>query len=471
MSRHRSRRRALLRGQALVGSIGLLAAAQAQPSLVDPNLEAVSVVGGLVTPIGMAFIGPNDFFVIEKNTGQVKRVQNGAVTGIVLDLAVNAASERGLLGIALHPDFPLNPGVYLYWAESSTGSDTLNAAEIALMGQRIDRFAWNGSTLVFDRNIVLIRGLQADAGQPIRGNHDGGVVRFGPDRKLYAVIGDLGRRGFTQNLILGGPRPDDQFGGPWPDPAHRSGVVLRLNDDGSIPADNPFNRGGPMNNSWDAIWAYGVRNSFGMAFDPVSGLLWTQENGDDAFDEINLVTAGFNGGWIQVMGPLKRIHEFRSIELNEFGGSLQQIRWPPSNIPTTPQMAVQRLMKMPGSHYEDPKLSWKYAVPPAGIGFVDTLSLGPEYAGNMLVGAARLNLLNGWLMRLKLSPNRMDLVFDDPALADRVADNADKHDPTESESLIIGSNFGVVPSIETSPDGRVHVVSLDQGIIYELRRR
>src|SRR5687767_11425310 len=86
------------------------------PHLVDRNLIVDEVVGDLVTPIGVAFIGPDDMLVIEKNTGKVVRVTDGRVAGTVLDLSVNWASERGLLGITLHPDFPADPGVYLYWS-------------------------------------------------------------------------------------------------------------------------------------------------------------------------------------------------------------------------------------------------------------------------------------------------------------------------------------------------------------------
>src|SRR5262245_5075086 len=221
--------------------------AQAGPSLVDPNLAVRTVVSGLNSPTTMAFLGPADFLVLEKSTGRVKRVVGGVVTSTVLDLAVNSASERGLLGIALHPDFPTNPGVYLYWTESSSGADSSSLAGVPLLGNRVDRFIWNGSTLTFDHNLIRLRSFQADAGQPLRGNHNGGVLRFGPDRKLYIVVGDNGRRGLLQNLACGptamrpGPTvPDDQFGGPEPDNAHLTGVILRLNDDGSTPTDNPF---------------------------------------------------------------------------------------------------------------------------------------------------------------------------------------------------------------------------------------
>lgn len=97
------------------GNTTVNVSAQAGPEMLVPNLRVRTTISDLVTPISMAFIGNNDFFVLEKNTGQVKRIVNGAVHSTVLDLGVNFASERGLLGIALHPSFPNNPGVYLYW--------------------------------------------------------------------------------------------------------------------------------------------------------------------------------------------------------------------------------------------------------------------------------------------------------------------------------------------------------------------
>src|SRR5712692_7196938 len=170
------------------------------PSMLDPNLSVKTVVSGLSQPTSMAFIGNNDFFVLEKNTGKVQRVTNGALQSTVLDLAVNSASERGLLGIALHPNFLFNGYVYLYWTESSTGVDSTTLADVALLGNRVDRYIWNGATLTFDRNLIKLRAYQADANQPLRGNHDGGVLRFGPDGKLYILMGDNGRRGLLQNL-------------------------------------------------------------------------------------------------------------------------------------------------------------------------------------------------------------------------------------------------------------------------------
>jgi glucose/arabinose dehydrogenase len=171
----------------LAGAMALAAQAQAQePTLTDPALEVRSVVSGLESPIGVAFLGRDDFLVLEKATGRVKRVQDGVVTGTVLDLPVNSASERGLLSIALHPRFRQNGWVYLFWSESTTGEDSTDLAAVPVMGNRIDRYTWNGDTLTFDRTIRRYRSFQSDAGQPVRGNHNGGVIRFGPDGKLYS---------------------------------------------------------------------------------------------------------------------------------------------------------------------------------------------------------------------------------------------------------------------------------------------
>ena len=471
-----------------------LDAAQAElqsngPTLVDENLRVRSVVDGLMTPVTMVFLGANDMLVLEKNTGQVKRVVDGAVQGIVLDLAVNFGSERGLLGSALHPDFPTNPGVYLYWTESTTGGDTNVLANTPLLGNRVDRFVWNGSTLTLERNLIQLRALQPPfAAEPTpaagRGNHDGGVLKFGPDGKLYIFIGDVGRRGHLQNLRCGPtnvydcppgtPVADDNFGGPTPDNAHLTGVVLRLNDDGSTPADNPFFAagaaiGGEVGANIQKVFSYGHRNSFGMAFDPRSGGLWLQENGDDAFSEINLVEPGMNGGWVQIMGPLSRNAQYREIETSSRFFGLQQSRWPPPNI--GPAEARSRLFMLPGAHYSDPEFSWKFEVSPGGIGFIDGAALGPQYDGRLIVGGARDLLREGHLFQLKLTGNRRKIGVDGGHLEDRVADNVDKWEITESENLLFGEGFGVVTDVHTGPNGNLFLVSLTHGAIYEVFQR
>jgi aldose sugar dehydrogenase len=482
-----------------------LAAQSSGPTLVDENLQVRTVVAGLNQPTTMAFLGPAEFLVLEKATGRVQHVINGAVGGTALDLAVNSSSERGLLGIALHPDFASTHWVYLYWTCSAppsgdpfmpsltecgdlpqTGADTNDLLAVPLRGNRVDRFIWNGSTLTFDRNLIKLRAFQHDATNVIPpattrpfGNHNGGVIRFGPDGHLYIIFGDNGRRGQLQNLANGpfGPGvPDDQFGGPAPDNAHLTGVILRLNEDGSTPTDNPFvaagaQIGGEVGANIQKVFAYGVRNSFGLAFDPKSGNLWDQQNGDDSFDELNLVEPGTNLGWIQVMGPLSRVAEFKTIETTLAPFDLQQLRWPPTRIANSPAEARARLFMLPGAEYSDPEFSWKFAIAPAAIGFLDGRALGPQYDGDLFVGASRTTLQQGYLLRLNLTGNRRKIGVDDPRLEDRVADNVQKFDITESESLQFGRGFGVGTDIQTGPNGNLFVVSLSNGAVYEISRR
>ena len=124
-----------------------------------------------------------------------------------------------------------------------------------------------------------------------------------------------------------------------------------------------------------------------------------------------------------------------------------------------------------GSHYSDPEFSWKFAVPPAGIGFLSSRALGPQYTVDLFAGAATPNTNGGYLFRFNLTGNRDKIGVDDPRLEDRVADNNAKNDITESESLLFGSGFGVGTDVETSPNGTLFVVSLSSGNVYEIFRK
>jgi glucose/arabinose dehydrogenase len=502
------------------------------PTLLDPTLQVAPVVTGLTQPTCMAFLGPNDFFINEKSTGRVKRVVNGSVAAVVLDLPVNSNSERGLLGIALHPLFPANPSVYLYWTESSTGADSGVVAEVGNpnsafqpgtpqpLGNRVDRFVWNpvAQTLTYAQNLIRLHAFQNDfnnAASPNtptpQGNHNSGQIRFGPDGKIYIQIGDNGRRGWLQNLPNGPflpPAPDDQFGGPAPDNNHVTGCIFRLNDDGTTPVDNPFFAagaafGGEVGANIQKIYSYGHRNGFGLAFDPFTGNFWENENGDDAFDEINKIVAGGNYGWIQAGGPISRVLQFKTIELNLFNpanavvGINQQVRYPMTRVAYSPMLAFSRLFALPGSTYQDPEFSWRYAVPPSGLGFVNGNGLGPAYNGTMWSGEARTTtitgvptsisstgtLVGGFLIRFKLTSDRAHLdLSDNPNLADRVADNGIaypppvglanttnfKFDARESETLLMGQNFGVTTDIQTGPDGALYTVSNTDGAVYRI---
>jgi aldose sugar dehydrogenase len=209
---------ALLVGPAIFICSGVHAQAPSDPHLLDPKLGVTKVVDGLAAPTNMVFLpsspaGTLDILVNEKRSGKVQRLLKSpgqpATKSTVLDLAVNSSGDRGLLGIALHPDFPTNPGVYLFWTESSTGADiggNMNAVNVPLLGHHVDRYVWNSSTsiLMFDHNLINLRALQKDdpTENPLPAIHVGGVLRFGQDRKLYIDVSDNGRRGWMQKSPL-----------------------------------------------------------------------------------------------------------------------------------------------------------------------------------------------------------------------------------------------------------------------------
>jgi glucose/arabinose dehydrogenase len=217
-----------------------------------------------------------------------------------------------------------------------------------------------------------------------------------------------------------------------------------------------------------------------MAFDPVSGDLWEQENGDDSFTELNRAEPGFNSGWVQIMGPPERIAQFKTIETtvtpsppDPFAATyfgLQQIRWLPTNIADSPGEALSRLFMLPGAHYSAPEFSWKFEVAPAGIGFLESTALGLQYKNDLFVGAARVFLEGGHLFHFNLTGNRRKVAVDDPRLEDRVADNLHKWEITESESVLFGRNFGIGTDVLTGPNGNLFVVSLSDGVVYEVFR-
>lgn len=470
-------------------------------TMLDPNLQATVVRNtGLTQPIGIVFIGPNDYFVLEKASGQVKRVTNGVLAPLpVLDLAVNSNSERGLLSMVLHPAFPENPRVYIRWTQSASGVDSTAVADVPLLGNRVDSYVWNPNTatLTFEANLLqLLARQQGNVDIPghegIRnnnenGNHNGGVMNFGPDGKLYVFSGDAGRRGWMQNLANGpfttAPFVDDNFGGPAADNAHLTGVVLRINTDGTAPADNPFfaagaAMGGEVGANIQKIYSYGHRNGFGMDFDPIGGSLWVTENADDAFSELNRVIPGMNGGWIQFAGPVSRIRDFKFIETTQFGLALQQVRYPPTRVAYTPAAALSRLFMLPGATYKDPELSWKYENGPSGGEFVFRGALGEENEGTFWFGSSRgfsqVGGTGGSIYRIKLTADRLNVdTSADPRLADKVADSlfrTQKFEGTESETLIVGTGFGTVTDIEQGPDGNLYLVSLTDNAIYMISR-
>ena len=517
--------RNLFASAAVLGAITIpMSAVQAQqtPTLLDPTLKLETLVStGIPIATSMAFINSTDYIVATKAAGKIRLFANGQTpvdltfdipaatwtnvsAGSYSNLPVNSISERGLLCVQLHPDFATNKYVYTYATESSTGSNVIQAgasatatelSNVAPLGNRVDRWVYDATNkkLVFDMNIIKLQALQpvdgTNGNTTLRGNHNGGIIRFekkvtGQPAKMFIIIGDNGRRGMMQNLEYGpttGTTRIADVGGHGPEPDNRAltGVVIRLNDDGTIPTDNPFyNHTLTFSGQTDAglqneaianlkrVYAYGIRNSFGLAIDPFSGKLWESENGDDAMDEINVIGKGFNGGWIQFMGPKSRIGQFRDIE-NPASGSLgNQNRYPVSAISTTTAAGEARLVNIPGATYGDPAFSWKYCIAPNAIGFVNGNGLGAKYNGNLIVGSARGNNgvagANAYGVLYRFVPNaaRTGLQFADRLLTDKVADNTAKGNVAEQKSIILGTGFNIVTDIVTAPDGSLYVLGM-----------
>ena len=191
-----------------------------------------------------------------------------------------------------------------------------------------------------------------------------------------------------------------------------------------------------------------------------------QENGDDTFSELNRVEPGMNGGWVQIMGPLDRVAQFKAIETTrgavpEHGAErffgLQQVRWAPTNIADTPRRH-RPAVQAPRLASQRPGVRWKFEVAPGGIGFLVRAELGGTTRATCS-SAATPALRGGYLFRFDLEATARRSTSEDQRLRDRVADNLAKYDITESESLLFGRNFGVTPDVQEGPDGTLYVVS------------
>ncbi len=221
---------------------------------------------GLSFPTALAFSSDGRLFFTEKNTGNIRIIDLANRTLLPTPFYAlpntDGSGERGLLGLALDPGFPSTPFVYAYqtYADSANGT-TYN---------RIVKLRANGDAGAFDSVILRMPPLSGAT------NHNGGVIEFGPDEKLYAVVGENANPGLSQNSTS------------------PLGKVLRMETDGSAPIDNPF-YGNP---SWfNLTYTYGHRNMFGLAFHPMTGRAFVTENGPNCNDEINLLTPGDNYGW------------------------------------------------------------------------------------------------------------------------------------------------------------------------------
>jgi glucose/arabinose dehydrogenase len=270
------------RGALVVVAFFLLAAG---PATATPpgNFSEHTVASGLTAPTAVEFLPDGGLLVAEK-AGALKLVRDGAVTTLTT-IPVCTASEMGLLGIALHPDFRSNGIVFLYRTKSApTGCATATGRFNQVVTVRLA-----GDTVVAGSLTERLSGIRTD-----NGNHDGGALRIGPDRKLYVAVGDTGRGDG------GGP---GQSTNPYSqDRGALEGKILRLELDGVTPAaGNPFTG---VAGARPEVYAFGFRNPWRMGFDPRTGRLWVGDVGQGALEEIDIVQAGGNYAWPHCEGTL-----------------------------------------------------------------------------------------------------------------------------------------------------------------------
>ena len=397
-------------------------------NITDSHLKSQLITQGLKAPSAMAFIGPNDILVTEKNTGNVQRITNGKISvQPLLHVNVTKKDERGLLGMATSINNESKKTfVFLYFTESQlndAGSPTPDP-----LGNRVYRYELVDNKLV---NPKLLMDLPALPGP----RHNAGKMAIGPDDNLYVSIGDvdgsfkgIGTETKAQNYE-DGPAPDGRAG------------ILRITQNG-IPVGDGILGNTPVLNLY---YAYGIKNSFGFDFDPITGKMWDTENGPTFGDEINVVEPGFNSGWVKVQGiwkmdvdPLEEpekgeIATNGSLDLVDFGGK---------------------------GRYSSPEFTWSNTVGPTALRFFSSDKLGEKYKNDIFVG----DIKYGNIYHFKLNKDRTGFILNG-ALADKVASGEDG-----TEQIEFAEGFGGITDLEIGPDGYLYVLiyNSEDGRIYRI---
>ena len=446
---------------------------------INPNYkDSIDVdlyVSGLSFPTSMIFVDNNSILVTEKDQGNVRLISNGTLQKDPIYTINNISNEKeqGLLGITSSSKYesqketptnylnlnstsypfssmdaltsfhePMNNDskhvIYLYFTEKIYAPKDNSSIKVQQRDlnyttrNRVYEYTWDGIGCF--ANPRLIMDMPAEPGP----YHNGGKIHIDKSGNLYAVIGDLTAINNTLQNYPEGKNPSISI-------PNNSSVIIRVNPlmESFMSSHNPFYPDHSNNtkiNLTEYYYAYGIRNSFGMDIDPLTGKLWNTENGEDNYDEINLVQPGFNSGWAKIMGPIQRNNN----------------------------TSVSDLVMSNGSHYSDPKFSWRLPVGVTDIEFLESSSLGDDLENNIFVG----DINNGNLYFLKVDSNRSGIdinnsVFNsgnEKGLQDFVVDDKD-----ELEKVIFAKGFdGRITDIETGLDGNLYILTYFDGSIYRI---
>ncbi|MDH3610288.1 MAG: PQQ-dependent sugar dehydrogenase [Nitrosopumilus sp.] len=347
----------------------------------DPNLIVEEYVTGILSPTSIDFIG-NDLLILEKNTGKVLLVRDGVLqTTPALDVAVANHWERGMLGIE-----SVGNDVYLFYTPSTTDG----GLPLSDTGNHVYKYTWDGNNLI---NPVFLKEFSTTPGA----SHNGGVMTKDSSGNVFVVMGDTERDGPLQNFDQNHHNHSDD-----------TSVIMQINPPG------PY-------------LAMGIRNSFGLTIDPITGNMWDTENGLSTYDEINMIPPKFNSGWEVVQGPATQ----------------------------------QQIDSIPGYEdfvYDDPEFSFSPTIGITGIWFM-TSSAFPNYSDSVFVGDCN----NDYLYKFELNQSRDGFVFNNSELSDLVRNPTDNFD-----EIVWGDGFGCTTDIETGPDGYLYVVSIENETIYRI---
>jgi glucose/arabinose dehydrogenase len=369
---------------------------------------------GFDFPTSMKIIAPNDILVLEKDEGTIWRIVNGKILDRPL-LDLDVVSSDGLLGIALSKNEQVNrTNIYLYYTQAPTGHDgDIRETEEYNSVNRTFGYVRECNCLYkyeLTNNSLSDPKLLLSLPSYPGGQHHGGKITIGPDDNIYVTVGEI--EGHLSDKTK--TKAQNYLEGTEPD--GRSGI-LRVTQEGEVVGGKGIlGDEHPL----DMYYAYGIRNSFGLDFDPVTDRLWDTENGPDHGDEINLVEPGFNSGFHIVDGMSGTYA--KPDGLVEFNGK---------------------------GKYSDPEFVWNKTVGPTAIKFLNSDKYGKAYENDMLVG----DINNGNIYHFDLNEERTELDLKG-ALQDKIANT-----PEEAESAIFGKGFGGITDIQVGPDGYIYVIS------------
>ena len=358
------------------------------PIIFDQDYTIEKFVTGLHYPTAMDF-SENGIFVLEKNSGKIFHINLNQDKNIklVLDLPVTSFSESGLLGIAVAEK------KYVYLFFSQAGYDKWGLDENTR--DVVYRYTWNGNELV---NPILIKSFDG-----YHTRHHGGVMTADKANNVYVFKGDGDSKSIYQN---------------YPDSNNFESGIFKIDSNNSV-----------------ELYAMGVRNSFGLAIDPVTQNLWETENGEGTYDEINMIYEKFNGGWALNIGPSHRSDSEISNNLDRINDSEFQ-----------------------DYSYSDPKFSWYDTVSPTAISFPNFISF-EKYKDWLFVGSVNF----GEIYKFQLDVERDDFIFHDTNISkDLVLDLKDS-----SDEIIFANIPGIITDIKFNDDG-MYVVNYSDGIIYRI---